>query len=240
MDDLRLVLSVPSYFTEEQINRFQLGLNIAQIKQYTLIHNIDSIALAYSYLKALHKEFSSPQTVLFVGMDFLAAEACVIRFSNESYEILSYESSSKVGTQSINSLILQEVEKNAKRLLQIQDGLEMLPSVYPKIYPKVIECRNRYSSSCSDFSESISGILENEAFPFVVEFESLSERVKEEGLCDAFCEMVKQCLEKTENCKLDAVLPINRNVLMTPFLTSLNALLKSCGQDISFSFLSES
>ena len=30
VDDLRLVLSVPSYFTEEQISRFQLGLSIVQ------------------------------------------------------------------------------------------------------------------------------------------------------------------------------------------------------------------
>ena len=233
VDDLRLVLSVPSYFTEEQISRFQLGLNIAQINQYTLIHNIDSIALAYSYNNALQKEYSSPRTVLFVGMDFVAAEACVIRFSNDSYEILSYESSSSVGTQRINSLIFHEVEKGYKDIMDTQSGFEKLPFVYSKIAAKVTECRNQFSPSQSEFEAMIPDVLEEEEFPFVVEYASLSERIEEEGLSEAFCEMVKKCLEKAGNVKLDSVEPMNRNVFMTPFLTRLNELMKSSEQNIS-------
>ena len=233
LDDLRLVLSVPSYFTEEQISHFQLGLNIAQISQYTLIHNIDSIAVAYSYMKALHKEFSSPRTVLFVGMDFLAAEACVIRFSNDSYDILSYEFTPNVGTQRINSLIFHEVEKNYKNIMETQSGFEELPFVYSKIAAKVMECRNQFLPSFSEFETTIPEILEDKDFPFVVEYASLSERIEEEGLSEVFCGMVKKCVEKAGNVKLDCVEPMNQNVFMTPFLTRLNELMKSSGQNIS-------
>ena len=197
------------------------------------IHNIDSIALAYSYNNALQKEYSSPRTVLFVGMDFVAAEACVIRFSNESYEILSYESSSSVGTQRINSLIFHEVEKGYKDIMDTQSGFEKLPFVYSKIAAKVTECRNQFSPSQSEFEAMIPDVLEEEEFPFVVEYASLSERIEEEGLSEAFCEMVKKCLEKAGNVKLDSVEPMNRNVFMTPFLTRLNELMKSSEQNIS-------
>lgn len=234
VDDLRLVLSVPSYFTKEQISYFQLGLKIAGIEEYILIHNIDSIALAYSYFKSLHKEFSSPRTVLFVGMDFLAVEACVIRFSNDSYEILSYESSNEVGAQNIDSLIFQEVEKNYRDLMETEDGLDSLPMVYAKIAPKVLECRNQFSPSSMEFEAMIPGILESDDFPFYLKYTPLSKRIEEEKLSDAFSEMVKRCLEKAGDVKLDCVEPMNRNVFVTPFLNSLNELLKSCGQTISF------
>ena len=184
-------------------------------------------------MKALHKEFSSPRTVLFVGMDFLAAEACVIRFSNDSYDILSYEFTPNVGTQRINSLIFHEVEKNYKDIMETQSGFEELPFVYSKIAAKVMECRNQFLPSFSEFEATIPEIMEDKDFPFVVEYASLSERIEEEGLSEVFCGMVKKCVEKAGNVKLDCVEPMNQNVFMTPFLTRLNELMKSSGQNIS-------
>lgn len=74
-------VQVPSYFTDEQLDEFEVGLHVSQITDYVLIRETDAIAIEYGYMKNLHNEFETPVTVLFVGVGFSESQAFVVEYS---------------------------------------------------------------------------------------------------------------------------------------------------------------
>ena len=84
-----LLLQVPNYFTDEQVDDFQAGLCVAQVDNYILIREVDSMAVDYCYYKSLYHEFDDhPIVVLFIGVGFGESQAYAIEFTKDSYNIL--------------------------------------------------------------------------------------------------------------------------------------------------------
>ena len=235
VDDLRLVLSVPAYFSDEQVKLYQAGLCIANVNNYILIRDTESIAVAYSYYESLRHRFTVPKVVLFVGIGFYEAEAFVVRFSNDSFDILAYEHTSKVGAQLVDALILREVERNYSELKDESfPDWKDIPSVYSRIMSTVNDCRNHFTPGMSYYDESLPGMICGEDFSFYVDFEELERQIEQTELCACYRSMVSTCLDSIGDVKIDEVEPMNQNAFMRPFVEELNDFMKERGESISF------
>ena len=87
---------------------FQAGLCVAQVDNYILIREVDSMAVDYCYYKSLYHEFDDhPIVVLFIGVGFGESQAYAIEFTKDSYNILSFAHTNNVCSSMVDALMYE-------------------------------------------------------------------------------------------------------------------------------------
>ena len=103
-----LLIQVPNYYTDEQVEDFQAGLSVGQVDNYILIKEVDSMAVDYSYYKSLYHEFDTkPIVVLFIGVGFGESQAYAIEFSKDAYHVMSYAHTNQVCSSKVDTLLYE-------------------------------------------------------------------------------------------------------------------------------------
>ena len=122
------------------------------VTDYILIDEVDAVAVDYGYYKSLYKEFSTPVTVLFVGVGFSAAQAYAIEFSNDSYRILHYASSEKVSSSRVDAIIFDLLCKAYEEDADEESpSLRAISSIPARIFPTVVSTKHNLSEPCLSF-----------------------------------------------------------------------------------------
>ena len=113
-----------------------------------MIREIDSIAIEYAFYKSINKEFDKePRVVLFVGVGFAASQAYVVRFSKDSYEILSHEVSQDVSSSDVDAIIYDLVRKAYEQECDPENDPEFdnISNVYFRLFDKVVSTKLLFS-----------------------------------------------------------------------------------------------
>ena len=121
---------------------------MAKVESYVLIREIDSIAIEYAFYRSINKEFDKEsRVVLFVGVGFAAAQAYVVRFGKDRYEILSQAFSQDVSSSDVDSIVydLMCEEYNNERDEDGDPELTDIPDLYFRMFDKVVSAKQLFS-----------------------------------------------------------------------------------------------
>ncbi|KAK8810907.1 hypothetical protein WA556_003990 [Blastocystis sp. ATCC 50177/Nand II] len=235
-DKLNLVLSIPRYFTEEQINDFKAGLVVSGITEYILIQEPDAVAVEYGYYLNLSHQFDEkPMTVLFVGVGYSASQAFVVQYTKDHFKILHYASSLEVSSSKIDSILLDLVIQSYDD--QKGDGdpdIRGNGDVYYRLFPRLLKLKMDFSHDDTEYGEIAIPAEGFDDETYVdCDYPVFEEQLTESGIGKVFGGLVEECLSAVEGTAIDHIEVCDAGVFNRSFKGIVNAIVEKHGIAIS-------
>ncbi|OAO18163.1 hypothetical protein AV274_0103 [Blastocystis sp. ATCC 50177/Nand II] len=216
---MNLVISIPAYYTEEQVTELQAGLKITGINDYLFITEPEAIAVEYGYYKNLNKEFDTqPLTVLFVGVGFAAAQVFAVTYTQDHFNILHYASSSEVSSGLVDSAFFQHIwEQYEEAKDEDSAPHEGNHDLYFRVLEKIQALKKQFCSEDMATAElGVNGGGDDEVW-VDVDLDQVEAELAKKGVVEAFGAMVEACLEKLGDTKVDRIEVCDQGAFFWPF-----------------------